>query len=87
MEEKKGIEVSGIVVPADWDGEGAIRAWAVAVPGEKEFLIEAGQRRDTLARFARQSVTVRGWLKKSRGRPVITVTSIRVQARPETDHL
>lgn len=72
--------VRGIVVPADWDGEGNMIAAAISGSDEQEYMIEQDEKGEELLEFIRHEVEVDGVVGKAiKGRNTVTVKSYRLK--------
>ena len=73
------ITLIGIVTANAWDGDNEITGVAIAVDGEREYVIEKNEYHDDLIRLVRQEVELTGKVKKSdKGKLKVSVTSFRV---------
>ncbi len=68
--------IKGIVVPADWDGNGNVISLAIAACDEQEYLIENHQKIANLWNLLRQEVVAVGSIKCGKENKVICVSEI-----------
>ena len=72
--------VRGIVIPADWDGEGNMIAAAISGSDEQEYRIEQDEKGEELLEFIRHEVEVDGVVRKAiKGRKTVAVKSYRLK--------
>ena len=71
----KGIEVLGIIIPANWDSHGDVTDIAISAFDESEYLIERSEKSGQLLSFLHRRVRIKGLLLQGVGtdRPVIRV--------------
>ena len=69
-------KIKGIVVPADWDGNGNVISLAIATGDEQEYLIENHQQIENLWTLLRQEVVAMGSIKCGKESKVIYVSEI-----------
>ena len=68
--------LKGIVVPADWDGNGNVISLAIATGDEQEYLIENHRQIANLRTLLRQEVVVMGYIKCRKQYKIIKVAEI-----------
>ena len=71
--------IKGIVVPADWDGNGNVISLAIATGDEQEYLIEDHRQIANLRTLLRQEVVVMGYIKCRKQHKIIKVTEIQAE--------
>jgi len=73
------IEISGIVIPHDWDERGRVVVVAVSGPDEEEYVVQPTTRGRELLDLIHETVAVSGVIRKDKiGREVIIVKKYRV---------
>lgn len=75
-ERDRSIKVSGIVVPADWDSNGQVIAYAISTFNEKEYLIRHIDDRSDLEQFLGKKVCIDGALIQSESQKTIRIKMI-----------
>ena len=68
--------IKGIVVPADWDGNGNVISLAIATGDEQEYLIENYRQIENLWTLLRQEVVVLSSIKCCKEHKIIKVAEI-----------
>jgi hypothetical protein len=68
--------IKGIVVPADWDGNGNVISLAIATGDEQEYLIENYRQIANLWTLLRQEVVALGSIKCCKEHKIIKVAEI-----------
>ena len=68
--------IKGIVVPADWDGNGNVISLAIATRDEQEYLIENHQQIANLWPLLRREVVAMGSIKCGKEQKRIEVSEI-----------
>jgi len=69
--------IKGLVVPADWDGDGNVTSLAIATGDEQEYLIENHRQVANLWNLLRQEVVALGSIKCRQEHKIIKVAKIR----------
>ncbi len=75
----------GLIVPVDWDENGRVTAVAISDFYEEEYLIDRKDKGEELKDLVRQEVRLKGVVRQSKGRKMITVwdySLIRPEAAP-----
>jgi hypothetical protein len=70
------INISGIVIPVNWDTKGKVVEVAIATRNEEEYFIEDSDKASQLRSFLRQEVEVSGVLKNEGGKKIIEITGL-----------
>lgn len=70
------INISGIVIPVNWDTKGKVVEVAIATHKEEEYFIEDDEEATKLRSFLRQEVEVSGVLKNEGGKKIIKITRL-----------
>jgi hypothetical protein len=70
------INISGIIIPVDWDANGNVVKMAIATHTEEEYFIEDGDKDDRLWSFLREEVKITGVLKRKAGKKIIRIKEI-----------
>jgi hypothetical protein len=73
---KAMINISGIIIPVNWDANGNITGLAIATHKEEEYFIENDKKATQLWPFLRQEVKITGILKSKRGKKIIKLKKI-----------
>ena len=68
--------IKGIVVPADWDGNGNVILLAIATRDEQEYIIENHQQIANLWPLLRREVVAMGYIKYGKEQKRISVSEI-----------
>jgi hypothetical protein len=71
------INISGIVIPVNWDAYGNVVELAIATRKEEEYFIEHDDKATKLKSFLRQEVEISGVLKNKGERKIIKIKSLR----------
>ncbi len=73
------VQVKGLVIPAEWDGDGRVTAVAISSFDEGEYVPAKNRLADELLSLIHQRVNVSGRLMGGeRGRHIIDITEYRV---------
>jgi hypothetical protein len=67
------VDVTGIVIPVDWDEQGNVIATGVSTYDEKLYHINPDKKGRQLALLIREAVRIRGKLAEVKGKEVLTV--------------
>lgn len=73
---KRSIRVSGIIIPADWDSKGKVKAYAISTFNEKEYLVKYINKGEDLECFLGKKVSVEGVLIQSATQKTIEIKAI-----------
>jgi hypothetical protein len=70
------IDISGIIIPVNWDAKGNITGVAIATHEEEQYFIEDDKEAAKLRFFLRQEVRITGVLKSKGGKKIIEIEKI-----------
>ena len=70
------INISGIIIPVDWDAKGNITGMAIATHQEEQYFIEDDDEAARLRSFLRQEVKITGVLKIKGGKEIIEIKKV-----------
>ena len=70
------INISGIIIPVDWDAMGNITGMAIATHQEEQYFIEDDDEAARLRSFLRQEVKITGVLKIKGGKEIIEIKKV-----------
>ena len=77
-EKSRNIKVSGIIIPADWDSNGKVKAFAISTFNEKEYIIKYKDDGGMLEGFLGKKARVEGVLIPSETLKTIQIKMISV---------
>jgi hypothetical protein len=81
------VEISGIVIPVDWDQTGRILAAAIATNDEDEYRIDEREKGRKLLQFINKNVQVSGEVREEEGRKIINVKQYRLQKKRRSESI
>ena len=70
------ININGIIIPVNWDGDGNITGMAIATHKEEEYYIESDDKAAKLRSLLRQEVRITGVLKSKGEKKIIKIKKI-----------
>jgi hypothetical protein len=70
------INISGIIIPVDWDAKGNITGMAIATHEEEQYFIDDEEEAAWLRPFMRQEVRITGVLKSKGGKKIIEIKKL-----------
>jgi hypothetical protein len=70
------INISGIIIPVNWDAKGNITGMAIATHKEEEYFIEDDEGAAKLSSFLRQEVKIAGVLRSKGAKKIIKIKRI-----------
>lgn len=79
--QEKPIEITGVVIPVDWDQNGKVLATAIATRDEDEFRIDTSGKGKKLLELIHENVCVNGVVREEEGKKVITVKQYSLQRK------
>ena len=77
-EKQRQIDVSGIIIPADWDSNGKVKAYAISTFNEKEYVVKNMDEGEDLECFLGKKANIKGELIQSETLQIIRIKSISV---------
>lgn len=70
------INISGIIIPVNWDAKGNITGMAIATHEEEQYFIEDDEEAAWLRFFLRQEVRITGVLKNKGRKKIIEIKKL-----------
>ena len=70
------INISGIIIPVNWDAQGNITGMAIAAHEEEQYFIEDDKEATKLRFFLRQEGRITGVLKSKGGKKIIEIKKL-----------
>lgn len=86
QQQKSGLRVTGVIIPAQWDVQGSVTGVSIQTHDEKVYLVEPDFKGPELLNFTREMVSASGDIREGLdGKALISVYRYEIVGRPSPE--